>query len=105
MYLAYQTDRGHYASEAAYSVADGMASASALFHFGVVEKGEYRGDQLKDKEKDKDRDAHSTTLSQAPLNIDEEADDDGAGGLRGHFSLGGELYASAQEKSAGGELR
>lgn len=90
MYITYQKDQGHYASEVAYSVADGMASASSLFHFGLIEKGGVGADS-------------SSSLLNTPR-VDEVPDDDGSGGLKGHFSLGGEIYASAQEKSAGGGL-
>ncbi|TIA88488.1 hypothetical protein E3P81_03462 [Wallemia ichthyophaga] len=86
MYITYQKDKGEYASELAYSVADGMASASSLFHFGLIDKGV--------------ESSHSPSTPHT-ARIDEEPDDDGSGGLKGHFSLGGEIYASALEKSAG----
>lgn len=94
MYITYQKDQGNYASELSYSVADGMASASSLFHFGLIDKN-YR---------ENSESSINDNKVISSKRIDEDPDGDGSTGLKGHFSLGGEIYASAQEKSAGGGL-
>ncbi|TIB95624.1 hypothetical protein E3Q18_03614 [Wallemia mellicola] len=91
MYITYQKDQGNYASELSYSVADGMASASSLFHFGLIDKN-YR---------ENSESSISDNKVVSSKRIDDDPDGDGSTGLKGHFSLGGEIYASAQEKSAG----
>ena len=96
MYFTYQKDKGHYGTELTYSVADGMASVSSLFHFGLIDAG------LMPTQKNQSIPTSNEVANELERRVDEE--NGVSSGLKGHFSLGGEIYASALEKSAGSKF-
>ncbi|GAA97091.1 uncharacterized protein L969DRAFT_54047 [Mixia osmundae IAM 14324] len=79
--LCLQQDRGRWSSEYSYSAADGLVGARFLHNLAISRK-------------------HAVPIR--PRRIDEDVDSDVSDtALRGRFSLGAEVFFSAQEKSAG----
>lgn len=84
--LSLQHDTGRYSGEYTYSAADGMFGIRQLYNFGWVgDRGETP--------------VAEGGADDASRRIDEEEMMDG--GLRGRFSLGGEVYLSVKQRSAG----
>jgi distribution and morphology protein 10 len=82
-----QHDIGRWSTEYTWSADDGMWGARVLHNFGRLAGEE---------------DVRERVSSGGEKRVDEE--DAMEGGLRGRFSAGAEVYFSAKEKSAGGEM-
>lgn len=81
-----QQDTGRWSTEYSYAVGDGMWGARGLYNFGKAGSGE-------------ESERVEPSLGRRERVVDE--DEEMATGLKGRWSAGGEVYFSAQERSAG----
>ncbi|KAI5478292.1 mitochondrial distribution and morphology protein 10 [Pseudohyphozyma bogoriensis] len=86
-----QQDTGRWSTECSYAVGDGMWGAKGLWNFGKAGAGEV---VVTGEEQDP-----SATRMERERVVDEE--EEMSTGLKGRWSAGGEVYFSAQERSAG----
>lgn len=86
--LSLQHDLGKWCTEYTWSAEDGMWGVRVLHNFGRL------GSPAQPLEE--------STIDLRPKRVDEE--DATGGGLKGRVSAGAEVYASAKEKSAGGNF-
>ena len=87
-----QHDTGKVCTEYTWSAEDGMWGIRSLYNFGRV--GTHHDSSAAEDA------GHTATGNRKVKRVDEEEAMEG--GLKGRISLGGELYFSAKEKSAGG---
>ncbi|GAA5922038.1 Mdm10p [Sporobolomyces koalae] len=85
-----QQDRGRWSSEYSYAVGDGMWGARALYNFGKSGSGASLPDLTSQATSDPTRGLE-----------EEDGEEEMPTGLKGRWSAGGEVYFSAQERSAG----
>jgi len=89
--LNLQHNTGHWATDYSYSLDDGLFGCRVLHHFGVSQRGSA---------------GEAPTEDDTKRSIDSEELERGAGpGLKGRFSVGGEMFFSAKTNSAGREFR
>ncbi|GAA5838562.1 hypothetical protein JCM9279_003280 [Rhodotorula babjevae] len=99
--LKLQQDTGRWSAEYSYAVGDGMWGVRGLYNFGrsgAPGGGSSGGAGTHDEPLV----AHEGGVGvEAQLEQDDGADGETPGGLKGRWSAGGEIYFSAQERSAG----
>ncbi|GAA5842979.1 hypothetical protein JCM11251_007303 [Rhodosporidiobolus azoricus] len=83
-----QQDTGRWSAEYSYAVGDGMWGARGLYNFGRWGSGSAQAESS----------AAGESITSSPLPDDR---DETSSGLEGRWSAGGEIYFSAQERSAG----
>jgi len=98
--LKLQQDTGRWSAEYSYAVGDGMWGVRGLYNFGRsgAPGGTGGGGAAAH---DEPLVAHEGVGAEAQLEQDDGGDGEAPGGLKGRWSAGGEIYFSAQERSAG----
>ncbi|GAA5993872.1 hypothetical protein JCM5350_006828 [Sporobolomyces pararoseus] len=105
--LKLQQDTGRWSTEYSYAVGDGMWGARGLYNFGKWGKGIHHPSQTNSPTSSDSTSTTTTTTTTAASTMSsrEGVIDDEEGetstGLKGRWSAGGEVYFSAQERSAG----
>lgn len=115
--LKLQQDTGRWSTEYSYAVGDGMWGARGLYNFGKWGKGVVGHHEVHPPSRPSSPPVTTTRTSDSIATtegnpvvvktrsrervVDEEEEMPTAGGLKGRWSLGGEVYFSAQERSAG----
>ncbi|GAA5894343.1 hypothetical protein JCM5296_005144 [Sporobolomyces johnsonii] len=97
--LKLQQDMGRWSAEYSYAVGDGMWGARGLYNFGRWGSGVALETETDAGERDKLEGGGGGGGGQRERVVDEE--DEMPTGLKGRWSAGGEVYFSAQERSAG----
>lgn len=97
MELKVQQDTGRWSTEYSYAIGDGMWGARGLYNFGKWGKGGIEAMTTTTPHGEVDSSRGSS--GREKVIVDEE--EDAPTGLKGRWSAGGEVYFSAQERSAG----
>ncbi|GAA5950970.1 hypothetical protein JCM3765_004644 [Sporobolomyces pararoseus] len=103
--LKLQQDTGRWSTEYSYAVGDGMWGARGLYNFGkwgkgIVHNQTIQSSSLPSSDPTTPATPASNSSSSREGTIDDEEGETSTG-LKGRWSAGGEVYFSAQERSAG----
>ncbi|KAK4057635.1 Mitochondrial distribution and morphology protein 10 [Microbotryomycetes sp. JL221] len=93
-----QQDYGRWSAEYSYAFGDGMWGARGLYNFGKWGTGEMHQQQQQQQQQQHTSSSDATSERERVVDEEEEVS---TGGLKGRWSAGGEVFFSAQERSAG----